>query len=145
MNKITLHSLLQKYSNKDIIDIYMHVFNPDEISLASKEQFEEYRTAYLETLDELRSFKYENTDHINNIIRIDFITDDGEPYYSVSGQNTITNIKYALSLDSWGLICNLPIDKSDIEKYGELICICAIFWEITFYGSTDEDVQDFHR
>lgn len=132
------YELLQKYSNKDILEA-LHK-NYDEVS----------DDAYISALDELRRLT-PTTEKQNLKIRVEFQKDNfldednNKEYLDCDGIGPNEKgkiIRWGLEFDRWEDWLAKKIDEESFKKLDDLTILAGIMWELTYNGYSQEEVKE---
>lgn len=105
--------------------------------------FENEFSGYLSVLEELSKLTPKDTTMLLVVSEVqdDF---DGKTYTDVSGNEEEHGElqRFALGFTSWDEWLDMEIDKSSVENYLAADLLAHILWEMTFFGYTNEEVQE---
>lgn len=113
---------------------------------------EKGKSAYIQVFDELRDMDLQvdsgaEKEEVTTIGVCEFedLLEPGNFVYDVFGISQGDSNRYSLSLEPWSNWINYNILDKSIQIYGEATVLAHIFYEMTFYGYSSEDVEEKHQ
>lgn len=119
--------LLEKYKSEDKILELKKFWN--------NSYFKDYSDDYIKVVFDSFS-KKRNIQYSRSTLFIDI-----EDIFNVYHKVYYGKITYSMSFIPWKEVFSMKIHKDSVEKYSEMQLICAIVFEITFYGNEKQTAK----
>ena len=134
---MNLKYLLEVYDPVDIVNHMQEVY-PDES--------ENNLLGYFDVMEQLKETEHIPNDMVIHIVYVDYDFDGGpldpeDCYHHLHGKKEGSDDTWSLGFHPWGEWLKSEMDV-DTAVYDDLDVICHCLWEMTFYGFTNEDVQE---
>ena len=117
----------------------------DEEECEEFELPEDPSEAFINAIDEMRTI--EPIPSQDGVLRrvviikhLDSFRTEVKEYYHVDLIHNNEDMRYACDLIDWAEFVDYDVCETSIKWYGEVTCAAEIYWEITFWGITNDDV-----
>jgi hypothetical protein len=135
----TLKETIDKYTWADIKSSMKAVLKDRATRLDQSIVTLGYRKVF-ENLKQLKPTSKTNLDRINVKMVLDDFSPDDPPYAHVCAYDN-KNERWGISMTDWAEV--LSLDFSWEDDFTETDALCEVLWEITWYGFSNEEVQQF--
>ena len=164
VNRVELiNDIYNKYSNtfktKERVEDVLNIFYRDLNSLEMEELPEEYKDFVIivnKYYDDLEDYPIENIEELTEDILESYFYVDGihlkeliekrdslkYSFEEVREKNIKTLITYGLDFIDRKILINLKICEKSLKDFGILNCATEIFYEMTFYGFTNDEINE---
>jgi hypothetical protein len=135
----TLKETINKYTWADIESSMKAVLKDRAVHLNQSIVTLGYHKVF-EDLKRLEPTPKKNLDRINVKMILDDLSPDESPYAHVCAYDD-KDERWGISMTNWSEV--LSLDFSWEDDFTEKDALCEVLWEITWYGFSNEDVQQF--